>query len=385
MRRFVIALAFIFSIGSFVGHVAAKDVEGIYLVSSYPSFTLAGGSGTINLKLYDWGTAPQPMALSVSGLPNGWTAEFQGDGQRVTAAMPVPGGSVDLQLRLTAPQQQAGAKPVDLVVHADGGAIRATLPVHVALGDTLPVSLDVKPDLPSLEGQPAADFSYTLSIRNDSGRDLLVSLGAQTPPNFQATFTKQYGNQQISSLPIKGGTTESTTMKIRPPDNVTAGTYQIVGQFSAAGVTATTPLSMTIDGQSHLSLSTKDERLSGNAEDGKPTVISLVVTNTGTAAAHNVTMSASPPSDWKVDFQPAKIDEIAPNAKINVQATMTPTEKAIAGDYVTTFSASGDGNTGSADYRVTLTTSTLWGVVGLAIIAVALVAVLGVVARFGRR
>ena len=39
----------------------------------------------------------------------------------------------------------------------------------------------------------------------------------------------------------------------------------------------------------------------------------------------------------------------------------------------------------SADFRITVTTSTLWGIVGIGIIAIALLVLLGAVARFGRR
>jgi uncharacterized membrane protein len=39
----------------------------------------------------------------------------------------------------------------------------------------------------------------------------------------------------------------------------------------------------------------------------------------------------------------------------------------------------------SSDFRITVTTSTLWGIVGVGIIAAALLVLVGAVARFGRR
>ena len=97
-------------------------------------------------------------------------------------------------------------------------------------------------------------------------------------------------------------------------------------------------------------------------------------------------MSSSPPSDWKVTFQPDKVDELAPGQKIDVQAQLTPSTKAVAGDYMTTFNANGNGGaSSSADIRVTVSTSTMWGIVGVAIVAIALLIAVGAVARFGRR
>ena len=64
---------------------------------------------------------------------------------------------------------------------------------------------------------------------------------------------------------------------------------------------------------------------------------------------------------------------------------VTPSSKAIAGDYMTTFRANAKGESGSVDFRVSVKTSTMWGIVGLAVIAVALLVLMGAVARFGRR
>ena len=43
------------------------------------------------------------------------------------------------------------------------------------------------------------------------------------------------------------------------------------------------------------------------------------------------------------------------------------------------------GSPKSANFRITVLTSTLWGAVGIAIIAIALLVVVFAVARFGRR
>ena len=66
-------------------------------------------------------------------------------------------------------------------------------------------------------------------------------------------------------------------------------------------------------------------------------------------------------------------------------ASIRPPSKAIAGDYVNTFTASTNGETGTANFRVTVTTSTMWGVAGVGIIGAAVLIMVGAVARFGRR
>jgi uncharacterized membrane protein len=65
---------------------------------------------------------------------------------------------------------------------------------------------------------------------------------------------------------------------------------------------------------------------------------------------------------------------------------LTPASRAIAGDYQTTIrAASAGGLSESANFRITVLTSTVWGAVGIGVIAVALLVVVFAVARFGRR
>ena len=165
---------------------------------------------------------------------------------------------------------------------------------------------------------------------------------------------------------------------------------EIFGLLGPNGAGKTTTILMMlglteISGQGKLALSTKDGRLSGEAEVGKPAAYTLVVSNDGTAPIEEVEMAGTVPANWKVEFNPKTIASVAPNEKKEVQVLVTPGDKAIAGDYVASFRASGRGESASSDFRITVTTSTLWGIVGIGIIAIALLVLLGAVARFGRR
>ena len=67
-------------------------------------------------------------------------------------------------------------------------------------------------------------------------------------------------------------------------------------------------------------------------------------------------------------------------------ARITPPEKAVAGDYMVTINARPlDTNQESAEFRITVGTSTLWGMAGIGLIAVAVAVVGMAVVRFGRR
>jgi uncharacterized membrane protein len=364
---------------------APKDVKGLYLMSDYPAVTLRPGeTSTINLKLQNYDLAPERLGLSVSGVPSGWTATLMGGGQPVAAAMPATNSSVALELRLDVPKNAAIGTET-LTVTATGGSTNATLPIAVTLAKDLPAKLSLTPQLPDLRGTSKSSFEYQLAIKNDSGKKLSVSLSAQTPQNFDATFTEGYGSQELNAVPIDPGQSKNVKLKVTPPNTAAAGSYKVVARVAAEDAAATADLTMDITGQPKLDVSGREGLISTRASAGKETSVPVVITNTGTAPADDVQLSGSAPSGWKLTFDPKTLDHLAPNANKEVQALITPTDKAIAGDYVTTIRAAARGESASTTFRVTVTTSTMWGIAGVGIIGVALLVMVGAVARFGRR
>jgi uncharacterized membrane protein len=307
-----------------------------------------------------------------------------GGGQPVAAAMPATNSSVALSLRLDVPKDAAMGTQT-LTVAAAGSATTLQLPIAVTLAKDLPAKLTVTPQLPELRGNVKSSFEYQLSIKNDSGKKLTVALSAQAPQNFDATFTEQYGSQELSAVPVEPGQSKDVKLKVTPPNTAAAGPYKVSVRVSAEDASATADLGLNITGQPRIDISGREGLVSTRASAGKETTVPVVITNTGTAPAEDIQLSGSAPSGWKVTFEPKTIDRIAPNDNKEVQALITPTEKAIAGDYVTTIRASARGESASSTFRVTVTTSTMWGIAGVGIIGVALLVMVGAVARFGRR
>lgn len=363
----------------------SSDVKGLYLLTAYPAVTVQPGTtSTVNLRLRNYGMAPERLTLSVSGVPQGWNATLLGGGQPVAAAMPATDDSVSLDLRLDVPKG-ADIGSHTLTVSAEGPTTGVSLPVTVSLAKELPPKLSVQPQLPELRGNSRSNFEYTLGVKNDSGKKLLVSLAAKAPPNFDTSFTEAYGSQQLTSIPIEAGESKDVKLKVNPPSTVGAGVYPVAVKVAAEGVEATTKVSLDVTGQPKLDIAGREGRLSARATAGGESTVPVVVANTGTAPAENISLSGQAPNGWKISFDPESIARIAPNQQQEVQAVIRPPENAIAGDYVTTLTAASRGETGSANFRVTVTTSTMWGIAGVGIIGAALLIMVGAVARFGRR
>ena len=360
-------------------------MKGLFLLTDYPSQTVrAGEVTTLRVKVNNAGQMPEPLALALSGVPAGWKIDLLGGGQPVGAVMVGVNQDVTVQLRVEVPKDApTGAQTVTLT--ARGPMQQASLPLTLTVGTEAPARLSLKSRLPSLRGTPRSAFEYSLTVGNDSGKDLTVALAAQGPANFQSSFSEGFGANEISSIPIDAGQTKDIKLKVTPPRDVRAGDYPVLVKVAAEGATADLRVTLQVSGQGKLALSTRDGRLSGEAEIGKTSTYTLVLTNDGTAPVDDVELSGTVPANWKVEFDPKTLAAIAPGDKKDVQVLVTPADKAIAGDYVASFRAAARGEQASADFRITVTTSTLWGLVGVGIIAVALLVLLGAVARFGRR
>jgi uncharacterized membrane protein len=368
-----------------VAQETKNDVKGIFLLTDYPAVTLRPGStSTINLKLQNYALPPERLALSISGVPSGWTATLIGGGQPVGAVLPTTNSSVSFELRLEVPKE-APVGTTTLTVSAQGPTANVSLPVAVTLATDLPAKLALNPQLPELRGTSKSTFEFQLGIKNDSPKKVVVSLTAQAPQHFDATFTEQYGSQELNALPLDAGQSKDVKLKVRPPNTVAAGKYKVAAKVTADDASATSELVLDITGQPRIDIAGREGVLSAKASAGVETSIPVFLTNTGTAAAEQIELSGTVPPGWKVNFEPKTVDRIAPNENKEVQVQITPTAKTVAGDYVTTVRAAARGESASQNFRVQVVTSTVWGIVGIGLIGGALLIMMGAVVWFGRR
>jgi uncharacterized membrane protein len=384
--RLAVAFALI-TPAAYAAEPAHETIKGLYLMTDYPAITVRPGTtSNIPIRLQNYGLGPEEYKLSVSGVPKGWTATILGGGQPVAAAMPAPDNNVSLQLRLEVPAgSDLAAQTLTVKAEGQGGSNQASLPLDVSLAKELPAKLTVSTKLPDLRGSPKSNFEYTLTIKNDSGRKLTASFAADAPANFETSFTEAYGTQELSAIPIDAGQSKDIKLKVRPPSSVDAGHFPVTVKVNAEDASAKTDLALDVVGQPQLQLAGRDGLLSSRAVAAQQSAIPVVVTNSGTAPADNVKLSASAPTGWKVTFQPETVERLVPGKDAEVQALITPSEKSLAGDYMVTVRANARGESASSQFRITVATSTVWGMAGAGVIGVALLLMLGAVARFGRR
>ena len=366
------------------GDTPATPPQGLTLFTRYPAQEAAIGENvTIGLTLRT-DLAPEIVHLEAQNVPTGWTVTFKGGGRVIQAAYVEPKSDTQVDLRVEPPKDvKAGAYQFTVLARTDSGQ-QLKLPIELTLTDKLPPSMEFQVDLPTLRGAPDSTFRYNVTLKNDGDADLSVNLLADAPQGIQVSF--KLAGQDVTNIPLAANESKQLSIEAKTYPDLAAGSYPIKITAQGGEAEATTDLTAEVTGQSKLTVTAPDGRLSGQAYVGDVTPLKLIVQNTGSAPARNIQLSASQPAGWKVEFDPKQIAEVPAGQQVEVTANLTPADQAIAGDYVVTMRAQPEGGPSqSADFRITVLTSTLWGIVGVALIAVAVIVVGMAVMRFGRR
>lgn len=363
----------------------AQKPRGLVLSTPYPAQSVqVGETVNISLTLSNRGLAPQIVRVSMKEVAEGWKASLTGGGRPVQAVYVDTDDSVSLNLKLEPPAGvQTGV--YRFVVHAVGQGAQSELPIELTVEAQLPPQLAFETELPTRRGSPTTTFRYSVTLTNKGEQETTVNLEADAPEGFQVTFKLRFGSEEVTSFPIKAGESKSLDIEVRPPKQAQAGEYLITVRALGGQAQALLSLKAIITGQAELNVTTPDGRLSAQATAGQENTIKLKIENNGTAPARDVELRSFPPVGWTVEFDPKTITEIAPNNFAEVTAKIKPSDKTVVGDYTMTITARSEGISDSAEFRITVVTSTMWGIVGIGIIVIALGVVGWAVSRFGRR
>lgn len=361
----------------------AQEAQPLSIFTAYPSRIIGFGE-VVTFPLKVQSSAAQTVQLAVKGLPEGWIASFRGGGQIVDAVYVDGANEASVDLRLEQPDTVKAGK-YELTVVANGSHEKAEMPLSLTIQEKLPPRLSLTVDgLPTKRGTPSTAINFTASLKNEGGEDLLVALSATQPENVQVKI--QSAGQDVTEIELAANETKTLTIKAEPLIKLDAGKYPFNVQAVAGDIKSELALVVEVVGEGNLSVTTPDGRLSGQVYAGQDNPLKIKLTNNGTAPLLGIALTSSEPSGWSVTFDQPQIAEIAAGDSVEVTAQVKPPSNAVAGDYVVTINARPvDGKQQSADFRITVRTSTLWGVAGIALIALAVGVVGLAVVRFGRR
>jgi len=359
----------------------------------YSTVMVAGREKDIRVDLENIGDEAVTKIAIQAELPAGWTVKFDPprmatlaafDSERIYASVLVPEGfeTGDYFVTLWAESDQASTEKVEMRV-----TVR-----RPETGE----SIEVRAIHPTVDAVAGNDFVYEIEFKyvadNILGDPRSFDIIPTAPQGWNVYLTPQFEKEKrISAIALKPGSvafSDKTRVVAQAPfwPLPEPGEYKITLDIVSGDLKDVVELTARITAAYSLILSPAGERYNTNAKAGRDNYFSLMVGNLGTAPIDKITFSPDSPQGWSVKFSPEQVDSLEPFATQTIEMDISPPPETIAGDYIISVRASGVQKTSEKiNIRVTVETPTVWGWVGVAIIAIVVVGLVVIFMRFSRR
>ncbi|PWU66892.1 NEW3 domain-containing protein [Gracilibacillus dipsosauri] len=366
----------------FIGKVEAAG--GISLYTPYTGLSVTPGETlSYDVTVLNKSSSISNMTFDVEGLPKGWNYTITAGGNDISQLSVRENGEQSIQFDVTVPLEIKKAD-YQFTLIADGeGDDYAELPFITTVSEEGTSATELTSEQPNMEGHADATFSYTVSLKNRTAEEQTYALSAGTKEGWGVQFKAD--GKAVTSVALEPNASKDITVEVTPPTNVKADTYSIPIKAANSSTSAETTLEAVITGSYELKISTPEGNLSTDVTAGNSRTVNLVIENTGTATLSDISVKASTPPNWESEFNSDKIASLKAGETKTIKATLTAPDEAIAGDYVTTFTAETAEASSDASFRVAVETSTLWGIVAILIILIVIGGLYFIFRKFGRR
>ncbi|MFH5882728.1 NEW3 domain-containing protein [Halalkalibaculum sp. DA3122] len=394
MEKIYYAVSFcllLFFIGSIppAGNAAQPD-QGIMLYTAYTSRSVTPGQ-TLNydIEIINNTGRIQNVDLNLLRVPESWEPSFTSGANTIQQIAIKPrvgdsgGGSRTLTLQLQVPLKiEKGTYRFSVLASTETG-LEYELPLRVQVTEQGIFETELLVDQANMEGYADSDFNYTVTINNQTAREQNYALTADAPAGWDVRFRS--GGNYVTSVNIASNESKDMTVKATPSQKAEADTVTINIQARSGSTADEATLEAVIKGKYGLNLTTPSGRLSTNITAGSEKTIPLSIQNTGTVPLHDISMSADTPVNWNATFDEKEIARLDPGETATVNATVTASDNAIAGDYQMQITADTPEASSDVTFRVTVSKSITWGSIGIAIILIVLGGISYLFKRYGRR
>lgn len=252
-------------------------------------------------------------------------------------------------------------------------------------------NITLSTEYPAIEAIATGTWEYNVKLEYKGKTDRVFDLNTIVPSGWEAYITPQYETQRIPSITLEtsySGITKNVKVTVTPTTWPFAdpGEYKITLEAVSGDVKGKIDLTAKVTAKYILNAVPANDLYNTRAKAGQDNTYSIKVTNTGTAAIDNVAFTTDKPEGWEITFNPPKTDILESFDTKTVDINIKPPPKTVAGDYMFNLRISGkQGSSVAMDIRVTVETPTIWGWVGVAIIAVVVIGLIVIFMRFGRR
>lgn len=370
-----------------------KDLpeRGISVSPEYTGIVVSEEEGVnIDLIVTNQGRRDENIDIAVTSIPDGRKAWIKTYSFGVTGVHVESDKSKNLTLRAQ-PGETVGPGKYTIGIRGQTqdkkfvSTSQVTIEVKKKKEEKRPEGIKITTSYPVLQGPTDAKFEFSLEVENRLDKDTLFNLISKGPENWEINFKPAYEQKFISSLRLKADQSQTMAVEVKPYPFAKPGTYPISVKISSADAEGEAVLKVVLTGTYNLEAGTATGLLSLNALRGNKANLSIYVQNTGSAPLNNLQFISFKPENWEVEFNPEKIDTLAPEQLKQVEVSITPTDQALVGDYSVGLRAEGGRVSKTIELRVTVNASSAWGWIGIGIIVFVMAGLVFLFIRLGRR
>ncbi|WP_102346459.1 COG1470 family protein [Bacillus sp. Marseille-P3661] len=325
----------------------------------------------------------QQVTFEIEDLPKDWEYDITSSGWNLKQLSVKPDDSQTFSINLEVPLNVPKGEYTFYITATSTSGLMDRLPMKINISEEGTFKTELTSEQTNMKGHAQSTFNYELALKNRTSEAQHYALKADAPRGWDVNF--QVDDKSVTSVSAKSNETKNINVVVTPPEKAEAGTYPIPLTATTNATSAELTLETVITGTYGITLSTPTGRLSEDILVGKEESIELEVSNTGTVPIGDITLNSEQPVQWNVQFEPKKINILKPGESEKVTAIITPSDKAIAGDYVIQMEASTPEAVSTADFRMQVETSMLWGWVGVVIIIAVIGCIFYLVRKYGRR
>ena len=248
--------------------------------------------------------------------------------------------------------------------------------------------IELKALYPVLKEKAGRLFEFPVELHYQGSKarvfDLSVVATREGYIDILASFTAT--DKGIESILLNPDEEFPARVRVRyNPTMKEPGRYVITLQASSGDISDSIELTAVVTARYELSINTDNRRLNAEVTAGKDNHIGVLVWNRSSVALEDVRFGANVPQGWGVNFSPDMVGSLGIEFIQKSDMVITPPSNTIAGVYEITVMAITDETFAEMKLRITVTTPTIWGWVGI-LIVVAVIAGLAVIfGMLGRR
>jgi len=325
--------------------------------------------------------------VAVDSIPLNWTAFVKtAGGEAVTEVTLDNSEFVDLIIEVTPPvTARIGEYGILVKAESSDGKVTTSLPLNITLTEAGEEEIQVAAKFlkVTVEAGKVVQCPITIINSGETNRTLLLSV-VESPTDWKVAFKS--GTVEVSGLYLTAGKSENLVVEVTPPSTANIGSYAVPVQVESEDgvVRIRLELKVTIIGSYALSL--EPSTLLTSATVGGSTTFTARITNKGQTPVTVLRLNVDAPQGWETSVTPAQVESLKPRESSTFTVVVKTPDNTVAGDYLLTLKGLSDQvESDEVQIRVTATAPTSWGLIGIGIAAVMVVALIVVFKKFRRR